>query len=113
MKYNFYKLNPRHRNGRVYKGTKPPQIVASLDIPEDMEYWDFMNKNYYSNLVYDDNFMKDIELNKHYYVISEDKKHFGVFSAYKGFSFWDCAEHDDRIVIAVELGLSKEEAHIL
>ena len=41
-----------------------------------------------------------LALNKKYYMVEEDPwQIIGVISLHKGYTFIDCAEHDDRVVI--------------
>lgn len=41
-----------------------------------------------------------LELNKKYYMIEEEPwRILGVISLHKGYTYIDCAEHDDRVII--------------
>ena len=109
MKYNVYELKPRFRGGYVYKGKEPPKLVMTLDTGDE-DYYTFMENHWYHDYCYK---VEDkLELDKTYYVINEDFTDFSVLSLHKGHTFWDCAEHDDRVVIAVEFGLSHEQTYI-
>lgn len=112
MKYNVYELHPRFRKGYVYKGKTEPKIVMTLDTG-DLNYYEYMEKNWYEGLCWSDEVQNNLKLDELYYVVAEDLSDFCVLSLHKGHAFWDTAEHDNRVVIAVELGLTKEQAYIL
>ena len=112
MVYNIYKLQPRFIHNGIFKGKNPPELVYSLDTGT-ISYCDFMNENWYDTLVWQEDIQEALELDIKYYVVAEDYSDFGVLVLHKGHSFFDTAEHDERVVIAVELGLTHEQAKIL
>ena len=42
---------------------------------------------------------KNFSLNETYYMIADDNILFGVFSMHKGYTFIDCMEHDERVIV--------------
>lgn len=110
MRYNIYKLNPRFRSNKVYKGKKAPELLATLDTG-DKTYLEYMDKCWYQEYCY--KIPQELELDITYYVIDEKFEHFYTLTLHKGFTYWDVAEHDDRVIIAVEFNLTKKQAHII
>ena len=100
MRYNIYELHPRYVDNKIYKGNDMPKVMLTLDTG-NQKYYQYMEENWYSELVWQEEIINQLELNQTYYAV------------YKGHTFFDTAEHDERIIIAVELGLTKEQAHIL
>ena len=112
MRYNIYELHPRYIDNKIYKGNNAPKVVLTLDTG-NQKYYQYMKTNWYSELVWKEKIVDLLKLNQKYYVVSEDYTDFGVLVVYKGHTFFDTAEHDERVIVAVELGLTKEQAHIL
>lgn len=112
MTYYIYELKPSYINEKVYKGKNPPFQVTTIEIPDNMTFCDYMDKYYYNKLCWTDIF-QDLEIDKKYYVFRGGFSDFSTLSLYKGFAYWDAAEHDERVVIAAELNLTKEQACIL
>lgn len=112
MKYYVYDLHPRFCGGYVYKGKEPPKLVMTLDTGDE-DYLTFMKNHWYEDYCYKIADESGLELDNTYYIVDEECKNFYVLSLHKGWTFWDGAEHDERVIIAVELGLSKEQACIV
>ena len=112
MKYNIYELHPIFANNKIYKSKTAPKLVLTLDTG-DKKYYQYMEENWYSNLVWKEDIVGQLNLNRTYYVVSEDYTDFGVLTLYKGHTFFDTAEHDERVIIAAELGLTNKQAHII
>lgn len=118
MKYNFWEIDTiSDMKGHVWKSQIAPILVQTLEIPstdKDSGLINYMEENLYFN---DDlthsNWMDPFKVDGTYYVIDEDFTHFYLFEVYKGCCYFDVAEHDDRVHIAVAFDLTKEQAHIL
>ena len=113
MKYNFWKIDVIcTEDGKVYPGKNEPVQVQTLEVDTE-DFFQYMQEHYDTELVWNDDWMEPFELDEYYYVIDEDFTQFHVFSAHKGYTFYDTAEHDDRVRIAVAFKLTKQQAHIL
>lgn len=94
---SIYDIDCTHKNNKVYFKNK--KKIGSLDFNYEYNYNDIEDKI----LCYDDKYKEiydKMELDKTYYLIEENPwKIVGVISLCKGYTFIDCAEHDNRIVI--------------
>ena len=112
IKYNFWDIDVKCDSlGRIWKNKKEPILISSIEI--DSDYFTWMQENAQDTLVYNFEWMDKFELDKTYYVMNEEKTEFWIFSIHKGYIYYDTAEHDDRVKIAVAFNLTKEQAHIL
>ena len=112
IKYNFWDIDVKCDSlGRIWKNKKEPILISSIEI--DSDYFTWMQGNAQDTLVYNFEWMDKFELDKTYYVINEEKAEFWIFSVHKGYIYYDTAEHDDRVKVAVAFNLTKEQAHIL
>jgi len=112
MIYNFYELHPIITENGVYKNLKEkPRIITTIDT-HNQGFIEYMEENFYHSLCWDEEFMKNMELNNYYYVVPNSGYKCYVFSPHLGFSFWDCAEHDDRVMITVELDMDRDKMYI-
>lgn len=112
IKYNFWDIDVKYDTlGRILKNKKEPVLITSIEI--ESNYFTWMQENAQNILVYNFELMNKFELNKIYYVMNEEKTEFWIFSVHTGYIYYDTAEHDDRVKIAVAFNLTKEQAHIL
>lgn len=112
MVYKVYELHPIYEGGYVYRNDEVwPKVIATLDTG-NVSFFDFMEHQYYQGLCYDKSFMGEMKMDETYYLIPEEGYHCYVFSPHLGYAFWDSAEHDERVVIAVELQLDKDKMYI-
>ena len=112
MIYNFYELHPIINGNEVYKNPKKkPHIVATINT-RNQGFIEYMEENFYHGLCWDKEFMGNMELDNYYYAVPDSGYGCYVFSPHLGFSFWDIAEHDDRVVIAVELEMDSNKMYI-
>jgi len=114
MIYNFFELHPIiTSNGFIFKNSDAePRIVYALQIPDNINFFNYMQNHLYNDLVYNEDFYKSFELNKKYYVVPDKGYDFYVFEMNKGYCFYDSAEHDERVVIATELELDSNKMYI-
>lgn len=110
MIYNIYELKPIIDDiGKVWKGKESPKIIATINTG-NQTYYEYMDDFYDKH--YREDWVDSLDLDTTYYVINEDINQFSVISLHKDFCFYDEAEHDERVIIAVELGLSNNKAYI-
>ena len=85
---SIYDIDIKNRN---------KEKIGTLVFNYDYNYDDIKDRilsHYY------DNIYNKMEIDKTYYLIEEDPwKIAGVISLCKGYTFIDCAEHDDRVII--------------
>ena len=87
---SIYEINCHHK----YK-TK----IGTLNFNYDYNYDDIEDKILSYDEKYRDIYNK-MELDQYYYMVEENPwKIVGVISLHKGYTFIDCAEHDDRVTI--------------
>ena len=90
----FYDIPVRYENNYVYSNGNP---ILMCQI-EDFTFDNFYNK--VKNEFYDiADELDALEEDTTYYILKDDKEIFGVISLHKGYTFFDCAEHDDRVII--------------
>ena len=112
MVYKIYELHPIYKGGYVYKNNKMrPKVIATLDTGDET-FSHFMEQHYYHKLCWEESFMGGMKVDEKYYVVPEEGYHCYVFSPHLGYAFWDSAEHDERVVIAVELQLDEDKMYI-
>lgn len=101
MEISFYEINVKiAENNKVYFKSK--KKVGSLFFEISTYNLDALEIQIKNSLFYTDEIKlsEKLELNKTYYLIEEDPWHIiGIISLHKGFTFFDCAEHDDRTII--------------
>lgn len=54
---------------------------------------------YKTEYLYYEQPFKDFVLDEKYYMIADNSNLFGVFSMHMGYTFIDCMEHDDRVIV--------------
>jgi hypothetical protein len=93
---NIYEINCDFKNNKVYFKNK--EKIGTLNFNYDYSYDDIENK-----LFYDDkykNIYNKMKLDEKYFLIEEDPWIIvGIISLHKGYTFIDCAEHDERVII--------------
>ena len=75
-----------------------PKNIGSIFINENLSFEE-QEKQIVENLMSNENFYNNVKLEGYYYLLTDDDKIFGVCGIHKGFLFFDCAEHDDRVII--------------
>ena len=88
MKIRFYMPNEKYL----------PIFCGEINFPHDITLQEF-EKIYNLQYLYYEAPFKNLLLDEKYYMIINDNKIFGVFTMHKGYTFIDCAEHDERVII--------------
>lgn len=88
---SFYEINTTYKWNYVYfKNKKKIGEILYTD-----------NDDYLREMVLDSDLVDSMELDKTYYMVVEDPwEIYGVISLHKGWTFIDCAEHDERVRIS-------------
>jgi len=73
-------------------------LKGKIELKEDLNINEF-NEYYQNNYLYNEKPFKNFEIDNIYYIIKNNNKPFGVISLHKGFTFIDCPEHDERVII--------------
>jgi hypothetical protein len=94
---SIYAINCDFKNNKVYFKSK--EKIGTLNFNYDYNYDDIKDK-----ILSYDNKYKDIydkmKLDKTYFLIKENPWGIvGVIALHKGYTYIDCAEHDDRVII--------------
>lgn len=87
-KFDFYELHAIKVN---YVGSMIFNDLEKRNILDIEQEW-------YNTYCYDKDFTKNLKIDTTYFILCENKI-IGVFCPHLGFSFFDVAEHDDRIEI--------------
>jgi len=94
---NIYEINCDFKNNQVYFKSK--EKIGTLNFNYDYNYDDIEDRilsldGEYKN-IYD-----KMKLDETYFLVEENPwRIVGVISLYKGYTFIDCAEHDERVII--------------
>ena len=96
MKLDFYDINVEFKDNKVYG--KDKKLIYTMNFDNQISLEDFIDIFEEYNL-YLDEVQDNFKLNETYYIIQDDNEIFGVISLNKGWTFIDCAEHDDRVII--------------
>ena len=94
---SIYEINYDFKNNKVYFKNK--EKIGILTFNYDYNYDDIEDKI----LSYDEkykNIYDKMKLDETYFLIEENPWNIiGVISLHKGYTFIDCAEHDERVII--------------
>ena len=94
---SIYEINCDFKNNKVYFKNK--EKIGTLNFNYDYNFDDIEDRI----LSYDEkyrNIYNKMKLDETYYLIEENPwKIVGIISLNKGYTFIDCAEHDDRVII--------------
>lgn len=87
-KFDFYELNTTkiHYVGSMIFNDSEKRIISDIE------------REWYNNYCYNRDFTKNLEIDTTYFILS-DNNIIGVFCPHFGFSFFDIAEHDERVRI--------------
>lgn len=100
MIFNVYKMYPEIIGDRVFMGKKRPELKLTIDTAQKsfIEYmWEHDNPPLTPDT---------------YYIMSEDKTEYYVLWNTEGIWYWDGALYIDRLAIATELDLTRDQARI-
>ena len=73
-------------------------LKDEIQLDKDLDVIEF-NEYYTNNCLYFKKPFKEFEIDNTYFIIKNDEEPFGIISLHKGFTFIDCAEHDERVII--------------
>ena len=105
---NIYEINCVFKGNEVYFKNK--KKIGTFNFNYEYNYDDIEERITSCSEEYEDIYNK-MELDKTYYMVEEDPwQIIGVISLHKGYTFIDCAEHDDRVVI--KCAFPDKECHI-
>ena len=94
---NIYDIQCTYENNKVYFKNK--EKIGTLNFNYDYNYDDIEDRI----LSYDEKYKSiynKMKLDKTYFLIEENPWNIiGVISLHKGYTFIDCAEHDERVII--------------
>ena len=94
---NIYKINYNFKKNKIYFKNKIK--IGTLIFNYDYNYDDIEDRILSYDKEYKDIYNK-MELDETYFLIEENPWNIvGVISLHKGYTFIDCAEHDDRVII--------------
>ena len=94
---SIYKINCDFKNNKAYFKNK--EKIGTLNFNYDYNLDDIEHRILSYDEKYRDIYNK-MELDEIYYLIEENPwKIVGIISLNKGYTFIDCAEHDDRVII--------------
>ena len=101
---SFYDIKVEFKNNKCYfkNKTKVGELSYGLRIYPDYNYSVIKECLLESLFDYPNEITlaEKLELDKTYYLIEEDPWNIiGIISLHKGYTFFDCAEHDDRVII--------------
>lgn len=85
--YNFFDI---HNKDRVI-------VIASIESEEELDIFK-IKELWYKKLCFENDFTKNFQLDNTYFILYKDKI-IGIFTPHFGYSFFDVAEHDERVMI--------------
>ena len=100
MIFNVYKMYPEIVDDHVFMGKKRPELKLIIDTAQQ-SFMEYMQEHDNPPLTPDT-----------YYIISEDKTEYYVLWNTEGIWCWDGALYIDRLAIATELDLTRDQARI-
>lgn len=113
---SFYDIEYKIQNNKIYFVNKKKigELLYSVKIYPDFGF-EVLEESLIDSLFhYPDkiDLAEKLELNKTYYMVEENPwQIIGIISLHKGYTFIDCAEHDDRVII--QCAFPDKECHIL
>lgn len=100
MIFEVYKMYPQILQGHVFMGTRAPELKLEIDT-QDKCFLEYMRANDNQNL------MPDI-----YYVVNKERTEYYMLWNEYGYWYYDGASYQDRLVIATELDLTRNQARV-
>ncbi len=101
---SFYEINNTFKENGVYFKSK--KKIGTMVVQEEEDYIDIYSDIYDEikykvlNIEKYRQLYKSLELDKQYFIIEENPWNIiGVISLHKGYTFIDCANHDNRVII--------------
>ena len=101
---SFYEINNIFKENVAYFKSK--KKIGTMTVQEEEDYIDIY-RDIYDEIEYKilnnekyEQLYKSLKLDETYFLIEEDPWNIvGVISLHKGYTFIDCAEHDNRVII--------------
>lgn len=113
---SFYDIEYKIQNNKIYfvNKKKVGELLYGVKIYPDFGF-EVLEESLIDSLFhYPDkiDLAEKLELDKTYYMVEENPwQIIGIISLHKGYTFIDCAEHDDRVII--QCAFPDKECHIL
>lgn len=113
---SFYDIEYKIQNNKIYfvNKKKVGELFYGVKIYPDFGF-EVLEESLIDSLFhYPDkiDLAEKLELDKTYYMVEENPwQIIGIISLHKGYTFIDCAEHDDRVII--QCAFPDKECHIL
>ena len=109
MLLEFYDI-PVRLVGKKVRLMGKPKCIYSMSFSRDIDMDEFeeeFNDALMNDIRVDENF----DLDKKYFIIEGHENPYGVISLHKGYTFIDCAEHDERVIM--KCGFPEMTCHIV
>ncbi len=100
MIFEIYKMYPKIVQGHVFMGTRAPELKLEIDT-QNMHFLEYMYENDNLNLI------PDV-----YYVVNKERTEYYMLWNEHGYWCFDGAPYQDRLVIATELDLTRNQAQV-
>lgn len=100
MIFEVYKMYPKIVQGHVFMGTRAPELKLEIDT-QNMHFLEYMYENDNLNLI------PDV-----YYIVNKERTEYYMLWNEYGYWCFDGASYQDRLVIATELDLTRNQARV-
>lgn len=100
MIFEIYKMYPKIVQGHVFMGTRTPELKLEIDT-QGKCFLEYMRANDNPNLT------PDV-----YYVVNKERTEYYMLWNEYGYWYYDGASYQDRLVIATELDLTRDQAQV-
>ena len=100
MIFEIYKMYPKIAQGHVFMGTRAPELKLEIDT-QDKCFLEYMRENDNPNLA------PDV-----YYVVNKERTEYYMLWNEYDYWYFDGASYKDRLVIATELDLTRNQARV-
>lgn len=100
MIFEVYKMYPKIIQGHVFMGTRTPELKLEINT-QDKCFLEYMRENDNPNLT------PDV-----YYVVNKERTEYYMLWNEYGYWYFDGALFQDRLVIATELDLTRNQARL-
>lgn len=100
MIFEIYKMYSKIVQGHVFMGTRTPELKLEIDT-QGKCFLEYMRANDNPNLT------PDV-----YYVVNKERTEYYMLWNEYGYWYYDGASYQDRLVIATELDLTRDQAQV-
>ena len=97
MLLEFYDI-PVKLHGKKIHLIEEPKCIYSMSFPEAIDMDEFEEK-FNDALMNDIRIDENFDLDKMYFIIEGHENPYGVISLHKGYTFIDCPEHNERVIM--------------